>query len=153
MVKYCLRHFIRAFIVCQSTRLGVSVLQMVNLTKMGPSSYESSSYWGYCEFIEPYPFNPFSRNGISHSSIGLVHYRFKGCWVVFFNFIQILIGYSVSKQWRPWSDAAFCGVWSSDLGMHCLPMSHKKDARLIWVNIILYKLLNSIYPVGWIQSP
>ena len=22
---------------------------------------------------------------------------------------------------------------ASDLGMHCLPMSHKKDARLIWV--------------------
>ena len=29
--------------------------------------------------------------------------------------------YSVSKQWRPCSDV-------------CLPMSHKKDARLIWVN-------------------
>ena len=23
-----------------------------------------------------------------------------------------------------------------DLGMHCLPMSHKKDARFIWVNRI-----------------
>ena len=23
---------------------------------------------------------------------------------------------------------------ASDLGLHCLPMSHKKDARLIWVN-------------------
>ena len=21
---------------------------------------------------------------------------------------------------------------ASDLGLHCLPMSHKKDARLIW---------------------
>ena len=21
----------------------------------------------------------------------------------------------------------------SDLGLHCMPMSHKKDARLIWV--------------------
>ena len=25
---------------------------------------------------------------------------------------------------------------ASDLGLHCLPMSHKKDARLIWVNPI-----------------
>ena len=25
----------------------------------------------------------------------------------------------------------------SDLGMHLLPMSHKKDARLIWVNTFL----------------
>ena len=24
---------------------------------------------------------------------------------------------------------------ASDLGLPCLPMSHKKDARLIWVNI------------------
>ena len=23
----------------------------------------------------------------------------------------------------------------SDLGLHCLPMSHKKDARIIWVNL------------------
>ena len=23
---------------------------------------------------------------------------------------------------------------ASDLDLHCLPMSHKKDARLIWVN-------------------
>ena len=24
---------------------------------------------------------------------------------------------------------------AADLGLHCLPMSHKKDARLIWVNL------------------
>ena len=23
---------------------------------------------------------------------------------------------------------------AADLGLHCLPMSHKKDPRLIWVN-------------------
>ena len=27
-----------------------------------------------------------------------------------------------------------------DLGLHCLPMSHKKDARLIWVNNVRQKL-------------
>ena len=32
--------------------------------------------------------------------------------VFFFNFIQILIEHSVSKQWKPGSDAASCGVWS-----------------------------------------
>ena len=36
----------------------------------------------------------------------------KGCWEVIFIYIQILIEYSVCKQWRPWSDAAFCGIWS-----------------------------------------
>ena len=25
----------------------------------------------------------------------------------------------------------------SDQDLHCLPMSHKKDARLIWVNCIV----------------
>ena len=34
-------------------------------------------------------------------SIGLVHFRFKGCWLVVFIFSQILIENSVSKQWRP----------------------------------------------------
>ena len=30
---------------------------------------------------------------------------------------------------------------AADLGLHCLPMSHKKGARLIWVNQVLYRLL------------
>ena len=49
------------------------------------------------------------------SSIGPVHFRLKGCCVflfVFFIFTQIFIEHSVSKQWRPWSDATFWGVWS-----------------------------------------
>ena len=29
---------------------------------------------------------------------------------------------------------------ASDLGLHCLPMSHKKDARLIWVNYVQFVL-------------
>ena len=27
---------------------------------------------------------------------------------------------------------------ASDLGMHCLPTSHKKDAMLIWVNFFFF---------------
>ena len=45
-------------------------------------------------------------------SIGPVHFSFKGCWVVFFSFIQILKDNSASNQWRTWSDAEFCSVWS-----------------------------------------
>ena len=41
--------------------------------------------------------------------------------------IRILIDYSVSKQWRPRSDAASCGVY---LVLHCFLMSHKMDAGL-----------------------
>ena len=48
-----------------------------------------------------------------------------------FNFIQILKEQFVSKQCKTLSDAVFCGF---DLFFHCLPMSHKKEARLKWVN-------------------
>ena len=30
-------------------------------------------------------------------------------------------------------------IFASNLGLHCLPLSHKKDARLIWVNLIMGK--------------
>ena len=43
--------------------------------------------------------------------------------MAFFILIKILIEHSVSKQWRT----------ASDLDLHCLPMSHEKDAKLIWV--------------------
>ena len=43
--------------------------------------------------------NPFKLNGITLLSIGPVHFCFKGCWVVFILFIQIVIEHSVSKQW------------------------------------------------------
>ena len=58
-------------------------------------------------------------------SIGPVYFCFKGSWVVVFIFIHILIEHFVSKQWRHWSE----------LGLHCLPMFHKKDAGLIWINM------------------
>ena len=39
-------------------------------------------------------------------------FPFEGLYGGILHFIQISIEYSVSKQWRPWSDATFCGVWS-----------------------------------------
>ena len=76
--------------------------------------------------------NPFKLNGISHcyqldQSISIL--RGVG-WYFFPFFFQILIKHSVSKQCRP--DQAPQNV-ASALGLHCLRMSHKKDARLIWV--------------------
>ena len=50
--------------------------------------------------------------------------------MVFFIFIQILKETSVSKQSRPDQTPRFA---PSDLVLHCLPMCHKKDARLICV--------------------
>ena len=63
-----------------------------------------------------------------HFPIGRTRlFQILGVLGVFFIFIQILIEYCVSKQ--PGDlDQTFCGVWSE------FSISHKKDARLIWVN-------------------
>ena len=56
----------------------------------------------------------------------------------FLYFIQILKDTSVSKQWRTCFAA-------SDLILHCLPMSHKKDVRPIYgLNLIIDQLQNLI---------
>ena len=47
--------------------------------------------------------------------------------MVFFIFIQILKDTFVSKPDQTLHFAEY------DLVSHCLPVSHKKDARLIWV--------------------
>ena len=76
-------------------------------------------------------FNPFKPNGFPTLTNRASPYLFKGCWVVFFIFIQILIDHYISKKWRPWLAASYLGLHSA------LPMSHKKDARLIWFNMSL----------------
>ena len=47
----------------------------------------------------------------------------EGVFGVLFHLYQI----PVSKQCSPWSDAAY------DLGLPCLPMSQKWDARLVCI--------------------
>ena len=47
---------------------------------------------------------------------------------VLFHFYSILLANSEYPDQTPRSAA-------SDLGLHCLPMSRKWDARLIWVNM------------------
>ena len=46
--------------------------------------------------------------------------------MVVFSFIQILIEHSVSKQWRPDQTPRFA---VSGLGLHCLPMAHKRKPK------------------------
>ena len=58
---------------------------------------------------------------------------FKGVWCTFsflfcFEWIFLLAN-SEDPEQTPRSAA-------SDLGLHCLPMSQKWDARLIWVNLV-----------------
>ena len=66
--------------------------------------------------------------------------------MVFFIFIQILIEHSVSKQWRSSKETALLSgqikkkpsgdpdqmphAVASGLGLHCLPMSHKRTLDL-----------------------
>ena len=49
--------------------------------------------------------------------------------MVFFIFIQILKDTSVTNSGEPGQTPRFA---ASDLVLHCLPMSNKKDAKLIW---------------------
>ena len=39
-------------------------------------------------------------------------------------------GLTICKQWRPWSDATFCGVWSGPALFASYPF---RDSRLQWV--------------------
>ena len=57
---------------------------------------------------------------------------FFRCWVLFFLIIQILIGHSASNSANSGDPDQMLGSAACDLGLHCLPPSHKKDARLIY---------------------
>ena len=78
-------------------------------------------------------FNPFKLNRISHYyqwdryiSVLRVVSRY---FTFSFKFsLNILLANSGDPHQMPHSVP-------SDLGLHCLPMSHKKEARLLWVNM------------------
>ena len=55
--------------------------------------------------------------------------------MVFFIFIQVLMKIMQANSGDP--DQTLHSV-ASDLGLHCLPMSHKKDARHTWVKKLKY---------------
>ena len=73
---------------------------------------------------------PFMPNGISHLyQLPLLGESISNLMVVIYSFIFKVhshIANSGDTDQTPHFMAA-------DLGLHCLPMSHKKDARLIWV--------------------
>ena len=53
--------------------------------------------------------------------------------MVFFIFIQILIEHSASNSGDP-DQMLHCAAFGLGLHYMYLPTSHKKDARLVWVN-------------------
>ena len=42
----------------------------------------------------------------------------------------------------------------SDVGLHCLPMSHRKDARLIGVNLLVLRHISAkvVYYIGLVHT-
>ena len=58
-------------------------------------------------------------------------FQIVGLLGAIFRFIQ-------NTDQTPYSAAA-------DMGLHCLPMSHKKNARLIWVKINMFLLCKPHY--------
>ena len=73
--------------------------------------------------------NPLVTNGHSHSYLESTFID-RGNGSIFFIFISFFDEIHVSN------------VAVSHLGLFCLPMSHKKDARLIWVKPLFYLLIN-----------
>ena len=63
-------------------------------------------------------------------SIGPVHLCLKDFGVLFFIFIQILIELSVSKQWRPRSDAWSISHRKAYMGLRML-VKFSKEAGLL----------------------
>ena len=61
----------------------------------------------------------------------------KGCWVVFFIFIKLLIENLLSIQWRPWSDKTrrLILAWTVRL------CSTKRKIGLLWVNSKQYNTI------------
>ena len=70
-------------------------------------------------------------NGISLLSIGPAHFHFKGFCVVVFIFIKKKIQNILSANSGEPDQMPRTALF--DLDLHHLPMSHKKDAMLIWI--------------------
>ena len=80
-------------------------------------------------------------NGFTHPyQLDESTFIFRGIGSIFsfsFHFLmKIKIANRIAPDWSP-------RLATSHLGQFCLPMSHKKDARLIWVN--MFKLSAAIF--------
>ena len=74
--------------------------------------------------------------------IWTILFPLNGRFVVFFIFIQILIEKADTNSGEPDQTPQNA---ASDLGLHCLHTSHKKDARLIWVKWSHFTIFRAHY--------
>ena len=60
-------------------------------------------------------------------------------------------GYTICKQWRPWSDAAFCGIWAGSTLFTNYSFYGFPDYNGLSFSFIgktkLYKICNNIQPL------
>ena len=73
-------------------------------------------------------------NEVPHTTYWKILILKLGCQIIF----RGKNGWTICKQWRPWSDAAFCGVWSGSALFAYNPL---KVSRLQWVNGLIYLTL------------
>ena len=79
-------------------------------------------------------FNPLVTNGLSHPyQLDESTFVFRGIRSDFSFLYHSPLKYVKANRIAPEGTPHFA---TSHLGLFCLPVSHKKDARLIWVNII-----------------
>ena len=69
--------------------------------------------------------------GFPALSIGRIQFEFTGCWVVIYNFSQILKVHSVREQCKPDRTSRFVASATSDMVLNCLPSSHKMDTKYL----------------------
>ena len=87
-------------------------------------------------------FYPHLPNRLSHSyQLDESIFHLRSVWCRFFFFFCYFFFLYIS-DWNSWKQTVSA---ASDLGLHCLPMSQKWDARLLWVNmhITAWSFLNS----------
>ena len=72
------------------------------------------------------PFHPYQLDNTNSN--------FRDVWYTFFHF-YLIFNRNFCKQTVKTPDQTPRSA-VSDLGLHCLPRSHKRDARLLWVNNI-----------------
>ena len=81
-----------------------------------------------------YMINPIVMNGLSHPyHLDESIFIFRGIRSIFSSLFHFSMKFMSANRIAP--DGTPQNA-ASHLGLFCLPMSHKKDARLLWVNIL-----------------
>ena len=94
---------------------------------------------------EAYPFMPYDISVSYQFDQSISVLRVVGRY---FRFTSDYNRVFVSKQWRPWSDAAFCCVWS---GFVLFAYAPQKARYVLWVKMIakLCRTVNIAAPQDW----